>query len=84
MPNAIISTFLKEGLLPLVAFLLKNNYKIFSSGGTYKHILNLLNVSKHDNISEVSELTQFPEILGGRVKTLHPKIYGGLLSTNST
>lgn len=84
MPNAIISTFLKEGLLPLVAFLLKNNYKIFSSGGTYKHILNLLNVSKHDNVSEVSELTQFPEILGGRVKTLHPKIYGGLLSTNST
>ena len=73
--TALISVSDKMNLKPLLNSLKKNNIKIISSGGTYKEIKKL----KFKCI-EVSEFTNSPEILEGRVKTLHPKIHGGILN----
>ena len=73
--KALISVSDKEKLIPLLNTLSKYNIKLISSGGTYKKIKKL----KHKCI-EVSEYTNSPEILNGRVKTLHPKIHAGILS----
>lgn len=77
--NALVSVSNKQGLTDLATFLFDNNINIFSTGGTYKHILNSTN-STNSTLTQVSNLTEFPEILDGRVKTLHPKIYGGILA----
>ena len=81
--NTIVSVFNKTNLKPFGKFLLKNNVKIHSSGGTFK-TLRELNPQKynHNNIVEISALTQSPEMLNGRVKTLHPTIHGGILAKN--
>ena len=71
--TALISLSDKSNLKPLLEILRKNNVKLISSGGTYKAIRKL-----KFKCLEVSEYTKFPEILGGRVKTLHPKIHAGL------
>ena len=73
--TALISVFDKTGLEPLVQELNKNGVKIYSTGGTLKFIEEL-NIP----VTAVEDLTEFPEILGGRVKTLHPKIFGGILN----
>jgi phosphoribosylaminoimidazolecarboxamide formyltransferase/IMP cyclohydrolase len=73
--TALISVSDKRNLKPLLSCLKKNNIKIISSGGTYKKIKKL----KFKCI-EVSEFTNSPEILEGRVKTLHPKIHAGILN----
>ena len=73
--TALISVSDKKSLKPLLNSLKKNNIKIISSGGTYKEIKKL----KFKCI-EVSEFTNSPEILEGRVKTLHPKIHAGILN----
>jgi phosphoribosylaminoimidazolecarboxamide formyltransferase/IMP cyclohydrolase len=73
--TALISVSDKKHLKPLLNSLKKNNIKIISSGGTYKEIKKL----KFKCI-EVSEFTNSPEILEGRVKTLHPKIHAGILN----
>jgi len=73
--TALISVSDKKDLKPLLSCLKKNNIKIISSGGTYKEIKKL----KFKCI-EVSEFTNSPEILEGRVKTLHPKIHAGILN----
>jgi phosphoribosylaminoimidazolecarboxamide formyltransferase/IMP cyclohydrolase len=73
--TALISVSDKKNLKPLLNSLKKNNIKIISSGGTYKEIKKL----KFKCI-EVSEFTNSPEILEGRVKTLHPKIHAGILN----
>jgi phosphoribosylaminoimidazolecarboxamide formyltransferase/IMP cyclohydrolase len=73
--TALISVSDKKYLKPLLNSLKKNNIKIISSGGTYKEIKKL----KFKCI-EVSEFTNSPEILEGRVKTLHPKIHAGILN----
>ena len=73
--KALISLSNKEKLKPLLNCLKKHKIKIISSGGTYKEIKNL----KYKCI-EVSNFTSSPEILDGRVKTLHPKIYAGILN----
>ena len=73
--TALISVSDKKNLKPLLNSLKKNNIKIISSGGTYKEIKRL----KFKCI-EVSEFTNSPEILEGRVKTLHPKIHAGILN----
>jgi phosphoribosylaminoimidazolecarboxamide formyltransferase/IMP cyclohydrolase len=73
--TALISISDKGYLRPLLNSLKKNNIKIISSGGTYKEIKKL----KFKCI-EVSEFTNSPEILEGRVKTLHPKIHAGILN----
>jgi phosphoribosylaminoimidazolecarboxamide formyltransferase/IMP cyclohydrolase len=73
--TALISISNKKNLKPLLNSLNQNKIKIISSGGTYKEIKKL----KFKCI-EVSEFTNSPEILEGRVKTLHPKIHAGILN----
>src|SRR6056300_973968 len=73
--TALISVSDKKNLKPLLNSLKKNNIKIISSGGTYKEIKKL-----KFKCVEVSEFTNSPEILEGRVKTLHPKIHAGILN----
>ena len=73
--TALISVSDKKNLKPLLNILKKNKIKIISSGGTYKEIRRL-----KCKCSEVSEFTNSPEILDGRVKTLHPKIHAGILN----
>ena len=82
MKLAIISTSDKSNLDILVNFLLNNDYNIISTGGTYQHILKCVDGEIFDlnkRIISVESFTGFPELLNGRVKTLHPKIYGGIL-----
>ncbi len=73
--TALISVSDKKNLRPLLKILKKNKVKIISSGGTFKEIKKL----KFSCI-EVSEFTNSPEVLEGRVKTLHPKIHAGILN----
>lgn len=73
--SALISVFYKDGLEPIVRELNRQGVTIYSTGGTYKFIADL-------GIEPVAveSLTGYPSILGGRVKTLHPKVFGGILS----
>ena len=80
MKNAIISVSDKKNVELLAKFLLENEYNIYSSGGTYKYLIDNTESKFHQNIIDIPSLTGFPEILDGRVKTLHPKIYGGILA----
>ncbi|MSP11002.1 MAG: bifunctional phosphoribosylaminoimidazolecarboxamide formyltransferase/IMP cyclohydrolase [Pelagibacteraceae bacterium] len=73
--RALISVSDKTKLKPLLNVLKKNKVELISSGGTFKKIKNL----KFES-TEISEFTGFNEILEGRVKTLHPKIYAGILN----
>ena len=73
--KALISVSDKKDLRDLLKILTKHKIDLISSGGTYKEIKKL-----KFKCLEVSEYTGFPEILGGRVKTLHPKIHSGILS----
>ena len=73
--GALISVFHKDGLEPIVRELHKNGVTIYSTGGTEKFI-NDLGI----DVVAVEDLTTYPSILGGRVKTLHPKVFGGILS----
>ncbi len=73
--KALISVSDKSNLKELLTILSKFKVEIISSGGTYKQIKKL-----GYKCTEVSKYTNFPEILDGRLKTLHPKIHGGILS----
>jgi phosphoribosylaminoimidazolecarboxamide formyltransferase/IMP cyclohydrolase len=73
--SALISVFSKEGLEPIVKQLDHLGAIIYSTGGTQKFI-NDLGIT----VIPAEELTSYPSILGGRVKTLHPKIFGGILN----
>ncbi len=73
--SALISVFSKEGLAPIVQKLHEQNVKIYSTGGTEKFI-NDLGI----DVIAVEDITDYPSILGGRVKTLHPKVFGGILN----
>ena len=73
--SALISLSDKSNLKPLLQILKKHNIKLISSGGTFKKIKEL-----NFKCLEVSNFTGSSEILGGRVKTLHPKIYAGILN----
>ncbi len=75
--TALISVSDKTGLKDLAKFLIEQNIKIISTGGTYQHLMREVN---NPTIVEIKDYTFFPEILDGRVKTLHPKIYGGILA----
>lgn len=72
--NALISVYYKEGLEPIVKQLHKLGVHIYSTGGT-ANFIEALNIP----VNHVEDLTGYPSILGGRVKTLHPKIFGGIL-----
>ena len=71
---ALISVSDKTGLTELASGLINNNYKILATGNTSKRIS-----EAGIEVMEIAELTGFPEIMDGRVKTLHPKIFGGIL-----
>ncbi|MFT6748717.1 MAG: phosphoribosylaminoimidazolecarboxamide formyltransferase/IMP cyclohydrolase, partial [Flavobacterium sp.] len=72
---ALISVFSKDGLAPIVTKLHEQNVTIYSTGGTEDFITNL-----GIPVQKVEDVTSYPSILGGRVKTLHPKIFGGILN----
>lgn len=72
--GALISVFYKDGLEPVVKILQQLNIKIYSTGGTQKFIEDL-----KIQCEPVETLTTYPSILGGRVKTLHPAVFGGIL-----
>jgi phosphoribosylaminoimidazolecarboxamide formyltransferase/IMP cyclohydrolase len=72
--SALISVFYKDGLEPLVQELHKQDVTIYSTGGTQNFIQNL-----GISVVPVESLTSYPSILGGRVKTLHPSVFGGIL-----
>lgn len=72
--TALISVYHKDGLDELLAELNKNGVKFLSTGGTQKFIESL-----GYKCGKVEDVTTYPSILGGRVKTLHPKVFGGIL-----
>ena len=76
--NVLVSVFNKEKLETILSLLKKNNSNIFSTGGTYDYIK-----LKGHEVTKVEDITNYPSILGGRVKTLHPKIFGGILSRST-
>jgi phosphoribosylaminoimidazolecarboxamide formyltransferase/IMP cyclohydrolase len=73
--SALISVFHKDGLAPIVKKLDELGVTIYSTGGTENFIKEL-----GINVVPVEEVTSYPSILGGRVKTLHPKVFGGILN----
>ena len=73
--SALISVFYKEGLAEIVTMLNKLDVKIFSTGGTFTFIDSL-----EIKAEKVEDITSYPSILGGRVKTLHPSVFGGILA----
>jgi phosphoribosylaminoimidazolecarboxamide formyltransferase/IMP cyclohydrolase len=73
--NALISVYYKDGLEPLVKLLAAQGVQLFSTGGTEQFIKDL-----NLPVTAVEDLTGYPSILGGRVKTLHPKVFGGILN----
>lgn len=78
MKNAILSVSDKTNIEDFASKLIENDYKIFSTGGTKKALKNA-----GIEVYSVSELTNFPEIMDGRVKTLHPGVHGGILANRS-
>ena len=72
--SALISVFYKDGLEPLVEQLKKHQVKIYSTGGTQTFLESL-----GATVTPVEALTNYPAILGGRVKTLHPVVFGGII-----
>ena len=73
--KALISVFHKDGLEPIVQKLNELGVTIYSTGGTEKFITDL-----GIDVIPIEKLTSYPSILGGRVKTLHPKVFGGILN----
>jgi phosphoribosylaminoimidazolecarboxamide formyltransferase / IMP cyclohydrolase len=73
--SALVSVFDKSGLEPIIKALHAQNVTLYSTGGTQKFIEDL-----GVPVVRVEDLTSYPSILGGRVKTLHPKIFGGILN----
>ena len=72
--SALISVFYKDGLAPIVEQLNELGVKLYSTGGTQSFIEEM-NVP----VTAVEDVTDYPSIFGGRVKTLHPKVFGGIL-----
>jgi len=73
--SALISVYHKEGLDDIVSLLNQLKVRIFSTGGTWDHI-----TRTGIRAEKVEDLTTYPSILGGRVKTLHPSVFGGILA----
>ncbi|MCL2074711.1 MAG: bifunctional phosphoribosylaminoimidazolecarboxamide formyltransferase/IMP cyclohydrolase [Marinilabiliaceae bacterium] len=73
--TALISVYYKDGLDEIVTLLFQNGVKIYSTGGT-QNFIEKLSIP----VTPIEELTNYPAILDGRVKTLHPKIFGAILA----
>ena len=76
--NALISVYDKTDLDKIAEFLIKKNYTIYSTGGSSEYLKKIR--VKH---IQISKYTKQKEILEGRVKTLHPKVFGGILASNT-
>ena len=76
MKNALISVSDKSGVVEFARQLVEQNFRIISTGGTYRK----LQEAGVKNLMEVSEFTGSPEGLEGRIKTLNPKVFGGVLA----
>ncbi|MGY2134230.1 bifunctional phosphoribosylaminoimidazolecarboxamide formyltransferase/IMP cyclohydrolase [Hymenobacter sp. HD11105] len=72
--SALISVYYKDRLEPLVAVLKQHGVKLYSTGGTQQFL-----EEQGAEVTAVESLTGFPAVFGGRVKTLHPKVFGGIL-----
>ncbi len=77
--NALISVYYKDNLEPIINELNRLGVNIYSTGGTESFIRSL-----GVDVIAVEDLTSYPSILGGRVKTLHPKVFGGILARRSS
>lgn len=75
MKRALFSAYKKDGVEKFAQFLESRGYEIISTGGTFKYLKD-----KGLAVTEVSSITQFPEVLDGRVKTLHPAVHAGILA----
>ncbi len=73
--SALISVYHKDGLDDIIRMLFKNDIKIYSTGGTQSYIEKM-----GIPVNSVEDLTSYPSILDGRVKTFHPKVFGGILA----
>ncbi len=73
--SALISVFHKDGLESIIPALNENDIHVYSTGGTYSFLEGKLN-----KLTKVEDITGYPSILGGRVKTLHPAVFGGILA----
>ncbi len=73
--SALVSVFNKEGLAPIVKKMHQLGITLYSTGGTAAFI-----EAQNIPVKQVEDLTSYPSILGGRVKTLHPKVFGGILN----
>ncbi|RZK58210.1 MAG: bifunctional phosphoribosylaminoimidazolecarboxamide formyltransferase/IMP cyclohydrolase PurH, partial [Hymenobacter sp.] len=71
---ALLSVYHKDRLEPLVAVLRRLGVRLYSTGGTQQFL-----EEQGAEVTAVEDLTGFPEVFGGRVKTLHPKVFGGIL-----
>ena len=78
MPRALLSVFDKTGLIPFAKRLNGLGFELVSTGGSYRTLK-----KAGLDVTQVSDITTFPEILEGRVKTLHPAIHGGILAKRS-
>lgn len=78
---ALFSVTEKSGIEELAVYLVNEGFQILSTGGTYNYLSNFI---EKDKLIEVSDYTGSPEILGGRVKTLHPYIHGGILAKGNS
>ena len=76
--RALISCWNKDGIAELATRLQEQGVEIISSGGTARHL-----TEQGVTVTKVADFTGYPEVLGGRVKTLHPRIHGAILSTDS-
>ncbi|MEM8568166.1 MAG: bifunctional phosphoribosylaminoimidazolecarboxamide formyltransferase/IMP cyclohydrolase [Bacteroidota bacterium] len=72
--SALVSVYYKDNLEPIIELLKEHGVKIYSTGGTQKFI-----EDQGAEVTAVEDLTSYPSIFGGRVKTLHPKVFGGIL-----
>ena len=77
--RALISVSDKKGIVKFASALNSLGIEIISTGGTFSE-LKKANIE----VKDVSSVTNFPEILDGRVKTLHPKVFGGILNSKNT
>ena len=73
--SALVSVYNKDNLGPVITKLNDLGIEIYSTGGTYNFISEM-----GVEVQSVEDLTGYPSILGGRVKTLHPKVFGGILA----
>lgn len=76
--SALISVFYKDGIEEIASTLISQGVSLYSTGGTFDFLS-----EKGFPVTKVEDITGYPSILGGRVKTLHPKIFGGILARRS-